>query len=1371
MLTSLATRVVQHHARISILPENGFYSKDKADLTDSSAHDAFADTDRPGIHLSKLPADGNAAEYKPTSDVEFRHGQEFEGGSNDPSKTVFDLDDNNVLWHLNHAFGSQNAYKVKNATIYAPFTNYKVGSGGSVSQSGFDARATFENVAFDPITDPASTHDKLFFNVQNDVSNVYKYRASYDLILKNITSKNANLVFGAQPSTNFIPKTFVQDVDSGNLVIDSQGGYYSSVRLNGTDTTSPTLLISGDNNIIENVVITGESTDAPMIQISGRNNVIRNVILRGFGTHAATIESTRPDFSFVYFAPSAENNSLENLFVNGGIEAYSGREQNLTFWSGSVVGDLDDSAGQPLAYRAAFSASSSANISRADSNGETTFVIEAYARAETGSEMFRLLPASGTSTSGDDFTVDTDWTRCRNLVSGGTSTTKLQNATDAISRNVLFANVQRWACTSMGDVNGIVFNGKDNIVKNCVFENLTQIDRALVRFVSGRNKLENVSYDGISTVSAGLVRTVTGESPFGTVEGLRTNNIHSTTAEEIHVAADTSMVLRNVVITQTTGYAAAGGTPLAIAEGTVPGYYVLIENSQFVGTTNGAKIVSGMTPVIMRNVHCESIAGGGTTADVNGAGIYTGDTDNPATSLTGGCDNLQMYSCTFKATNGRAAAIVNTSGIIEGCTLIGGTGSPGSGIQLFTALPRVQGSALSNRLPLFVKNTILRWNSSNVNTGASTDEPMIMLGGLENFTTHPNSPIYVDGLVAMPDNPALSLSSNTIVAGIHGGNDESSYFSNITVDLQGCPGNVAGTKPVAVFGVSSGATGPVAASYQTNATTVGPARVNVSNFSIRGVMTGSAAQARNILELYRAKASNVEVIGSTSVHTTNGFTNLVALYGCLLDKLVCGGVTHSSATVLLDGSPSVLTNFSITGSTSILPSEYFLNIAVAASGSIVTNGQLDVAVASSAPIFTKAAINMPSVDRSTVLSKVFVKQAATATSGAFRPMVILGDAPCRITDCEFDFNYSRTGSGDSFSGTAPVMTLNDAGANFTVDDVGQYITCYFGTNVRNNGRFLIINRISATAIQFINPFGVSGLFDGEWYITPEAITDRKTGTGDTITASGTVMSLTDSAATFTPNDVGKKLLIMGATTNTNNGEYLIEDYASPTQIYYKSVQGNANGPTEAFTGAWTIVGTKSVIQNNTFRNRSASYAFIKHNVSYVGLQKQSSISLAQGQPMVSALGSATDPAGGSTDGSVPGYFFFPNSPVSGYAWTSRPIWVTRDNSQAIVFPLTLPSESLLLSVDVICQKEGVSSSITSLTVQGYDGNNDFLSKPGSTTATSGHYFVCSRGLFHKMLEYAQYSVRVDSGNASNTYPEGIKNIIVSYFDPKTNVIW
>lgn len=84
------------------------------------------------------------------------------------------------------------------------------------------------------------------------------------------------------------------------------------------------------------------------------------------------------------------------------------------------------------------------------------------------------------------------------------------------------------------------------------------------------------------------------------------------------------------------------------------------------------------------------------------------------------------------------------------------------------------------------------------------------------------------------------------------------------------------------------------------------------------------------------------------------------------------------------------------------------------------------------------------------------------------------------------------------------------------------------------------------------------------------IDDAPNGTGDAITAPvSNTQTLTDSAANFQPNFIGRSITVAGATNPANNGTFPITNVVGTTQVLYT----NAAGVVEAsFPGTWSISG-------------------------------------------------------------------------------------------------------------------------------------------------------------------------------------------------------
>lgn len=133
-------------------------------------------------------------------------------------------------------------------------------------------------------------------------------------------------------------------------------------------------------------------------------------------------------------------------------------------------------------------------------------------------------------------------------------------------------------------------------------------------------------------------------------------------------------------------------------------------------------------------------------------------------------------------------------------------------------------------------------------------------------------------------------------------------------------------------------------------------------------------------------------------------------------------------------------------------------------------------------------------------STEFVVQGKTGTSPVWQARFFLNAADSRVIRIELGPNGgflggTRTGFGDTISGTAPTMTLTDAGGGFVETDVGRYITIAGATTPANNGTFKVVSYISSTEIEYTNASGVAEAFAGSWSFsgtwTKPAITGRQ----------------------------------------------------------------------------------------------------------------------------------------------------------------------------------------------------------------------------------------------------------------------------------------
>lgn len=161
---------------------------------------------------------------------------------------------------------------------------------------------------------------------------------------------------------------------------------------------------------------------------------------------------------------------------------------------------------------------------------------------------------------------------------------------------------------------------------------------------------------------------------------------------------------------------------------------------------------------------------------------------------------------------------------------------------------------------------------------------------------------------------------------------------------------------------------------------------------------------------------------------------------------------------------------------------------------------------------------------------------------------------------------SWAGTGDTIGGTAPNMTLSDAGAVFNATMVGQSITLAGATTGANNGTFLITGYTSPTQITYQNLVGVAEAFPGTWTRlgVPDsnvaAVVVDKTATrafaGDTVAASNTIDNI--SGTTMTSADIGRVIRVTGADA----GIYKIATVVDGNTITVTTLAGSS----VSFTG-------------------------------------------------------------------------------------------------------------------------------------------------------------------------------------------------------------
>jgi hypothetical protein len=173
-----------------------------------------------------------------------------------------------------------------------------------------------------------------------------------------------------------------------------------------------------------------------------------------------------------------------------------------------------------------------------------------------------------------------------------------------------------------------------------------------------------------------------------------------------------------------------------------------------------------------------------------------------------------------------------------------------------------------------------------------------------------------------------------------------------------------------------------------------------------------------------------------------------------------------------------------------------------------------------------------------------------------------------ISNCliERPMGLDLTGIGDYLTDSGTTTTLVDARAKFGPWVVGKYIYIQGASTGANNGIFLITAYNSATSISYTNAgAAATEAFTGTWWIQ----NGDKTGLGAGATAiaeAAGIVTFTAAADSFTASDVGKLLRVNIATTEANEGGYIITSYISPTQVTYT----NANATSETFSGMWGV---------------------------------------------------------------------------------------------------------------------------------------------------------------------------------------------------------
>lgn len=201
-----------------------------------------------------------------------------------------------------------------------------------------------------------------------------------------------------------------------------------------------------------------------------------------------------------------------------------------------------------------------------------------------------------------------------------------------------------------------------------------------------------------------------------------------------------------------------------------------------------------------------------------------------------------------------------------------------------------------------------------------------------------------------------------------------------------------------------------------------------------------------------------------------------------------------------------------------------------------------------------------------------------------------------------------SGTGDSLSATGDVVTIVDASAPFVAGQGDLHsITLGGTTHPQNSGTFPILEFVSATTLRFQNPAGVAEVSAFAWSIDDgDRLTDLRvhaygcrspitpcpqsritgeitqptqgadlTGTGDSLSISGTTVTLRDAGLTSSllSDYRGRYVRIAGATSPANNGWFQVLT-ATPATLFTPGTLTftNAAGVSEAFPGTWWIMG-------------------------------------------------------------------------------------------------------------------------------------------------------------------------------------------------------
>jgi len=240
-----------------------------------------------------------------------------------------------------------------------------------------------------------------------------------------------------------------------------------------------------------------------------------------------------------------------------------------------------------------------------------------------------------------------------------------------------------------------------------------------------------------------------------------------------------------------------------------------------------------------------------------------------------------------------------------------------------------------------------------------------------------------------------------------------------------------------------------------------------------------------------------------------------------------------------------------------------------------------------------------------------------------------------------DATTGTTGTGDSLAVSGSTVTIVDAAAAFQAGHQWRNITIAGATNPTNNGTFPLTGYTSATTLTFTNVDAVAEtssftwtIDDGDYGTVIDGLntygcrgsmhggsnvkivncvdelpdTGDRTGLGDTLTISGTTVTLRDQTSRIDKTMVGKYIVIAGATSSANNGTFLITGVTAasglnPCQVTW----ANASGVSEIFPGSWYIMNGEKAgigagasgitnVGGTTFRLKASAASFTANDV-------------------------------------------------------------------------------------------------------------------------------------------------------------------------------